>query len=197
MAIDSFGPEVTLERGHDLQRVRIVVAIGLDPIPILAQRFLQRDHGVSLRARRKNLFKIHDRRRFHPMADTRFIESMPGKLFARVLLAGGRYVGMSQNTHRRDAVASLNAAAERGHGGDLAGGKIRIAVVMTGIGDFNSDRTRIDVGFSRPFRFSGVPGPAAFRHHLDDAAVLEYEAETLLPCVHNSASAASASAIPV
>src|SRR5262249_9195219 len=175
LAIDAFGAEMALKCGHDLQCGRVIVAIGLYPIPIVAQRFLQPDNGVSLRARRKHLAEIHDRCRLHPMADAGFVKRTPGKFLAWVLLAGGRNIGMSQDSRRRNRNAGLNAAAERRHRGNLAFWKIRVAVVMTGIGDFDSDRTRIDVGFAGPFRLAGVPSPAAFRNHLNDPTILEYK----------------------
>src|SRR5262249_34746880 len=113
MAIDSFGAEMALKCGHDLQCGRVIVAIGLYPIPIVAQRFLQRDNGIPLRARRKHLAEIHDRCRLHPTADAGFVKRAPGKFLARVLLAGGRNIGMSQDSRRRNRNAGLNAAAER------------------------------------------------------------------------------------
>src|SRR5690242_10041571 len=139
MAIDAFGTEMALERGHDLTRVGIVCAICRYAVAVFAQRFLKRDHGVADRTWCKDLTKIRNWRRFYPMPDTGFKKCAPGKLLAGVLFARRRNIGMCKHPNRGNAAASLNTAAKRRHRGDLASGKIRITVVVTGICDFDSD----------------------------------------------------------
>ena len=82
---------------------------------------------------------------------------------------------MREHALRPDGVARLDAAAQSRHRRDLTFGKIRIAEVVTRIGDLNADRTGIDVGLARPGRSARVPSAAGFRHHLHHAAVFEHQ----------------------
>ena len=103
------------------------------------------------------------------------VKRAPRKFLAGILLARRRDVGVTQHPPRRDRVARLDAAAERGDGRDLALGEIGIAVVVARIGDFDADGARIDVGFAGPKCPAGVPGPTALRDQLDDATVFKDE----------------------
>ena len=96
-------------------------------------------------------------------------------------------------------MAGLNAAAERGHCRDLALGKVGITVLVTGIGDLDSDRAGIDVGFARPEGSAGMPGATALLNQLDDAAVFEHEVmgRHLAPRRAQEFQRAAASGIPV
>jgi hypothetical protein len=52
--------------------------------------------------------------------------------------------------------------------------KIRIIVIVAGIGDLDADRARIDVGFVGPETLAGMPCAQCLRHALHDVAVLEH-----------------------
>jgi len=77
-----------------------------------------------------------------------------------ILLARGCDVGVRDHPVGRNPVTREDAAAERGHCGDLATWKFRVAVVVSGIGDLDADRARVEIGLARPRRFAGVPGAA-------------------------------------
>ena len=145
------------------------------PYPYSLERGLQCDDLVAAIARREHVTLLGQRRRLYPMAHAGIVERSPRKFLARVLLARRRNVRMGKDAFGRNCVAGENAAAERRHRGDLPCGKIRIAVIVAGIGDLDADRAGIDVGFAGPGRRAGVPRAAAFLHRLHDAAVLEHE----------------------
>ena len=84
------------------------------------------------------------------MADAGIVQDAPGKLFAGILLARRRDVGMAEHARRRNRVAGEDAAAQRSHRRDLPLGKIAIAELMAGIGDLDTDRAGIDVGLAGP-----------------------------------------------
>ena len=101
-------------------------------------------------------------------------QNAPGKLLARILLARRRDVGMAEHPIGRDPVAGENAAAERGDRRDLSLRKIRVAVVVAGIGNLDADRAGVDVGFAGPRRSARMPGTALLGDHLDDVTVLDH-----------------------
>jgi hypothetical protein len=51
--------------------------------------------------------------------------------------------------------------------------EIPVAEIVTGIGDLNADRARIDVNVALPRRHAGVPSTPRFRDALENPAVLE------------------------
>src|SRR5262249_58836598 len=112
---------------------------------------------------------------FDPVSDTGFIKRAPREFLPRILLARRRNIRMGQDADRGNRVAGLDAPAERRYCRDLAFRKIRIAVIVPRIGDFDSDRAGIDISLAGPLRFAGVPGTTAFRNYLHDPAVLEDE----------------------
>jgi hypothetical protein len=57
---------------------------------------------------------------------------------------------MGEDTIRRDHVTREEIAAKRDHGLDLRVREVRISEVMSGIGDLDTDRARIDVGLTGP-----------------------------------------------
>jgi hypothetical protein len=61
-------------------------------------------------------------------------EQLPWELFARILLARGRDIGMGEHAIGRDVMPDENAAAR-----DLPPGEFGIAVIMPWIGDRDAD----------------------------------------------------------
>src|SRR4029079_4764688 len=92
-----------------------------------------------------------ERRGAHPMSDAGFTQQGPRKFLARVLLARGRDVGVSQDAIGGDRPApGDDRPAQRDDRRSLTQRKIRIAELMTWIDDLDSDRAGIDVGLACP-----------------------------------------------
>src|SRR5262249_7999374 len=91
-----------------------------------------------------------DRRRLDPEPDPGIVQDLPGKFLARVLLARRRDVGMAKHAAGRNAMTGEDAAAERRPRRNLAARKLRIAMIVSRVGDLDADRARVDVGLTRP-----------------------------------------------
>ena len=95
-------------------------------------------------------FAVGARAGFGPETDAGLGEKLPGELLARIVLAARRHVGMRHDVLGPDDVAGQDRAAQRDDGGNLARREIRIAEIMTGIGNLDADRPRIDIGVAVP-----------------------------------------------
>src|SRR6516225_10096723 len=113
------------------------------------QRLYLFDGGVGF-AERENRSRRIDRSGLDPQADAGSGQRLPGKLFAGIALARRRDVGMGEHAVGGNPVAGENAAAERRHRRNLPFRKGGIAMVMSGIGNLDADRARIDVALPRP-----------------------------------------------
>ena len=118
---------------------------------------------------------VADRSRRDPVADPGRGEAIPGKVLARILLAGGCHVGMGEHARRGDGRAGEDVGAQPDHGGDLPVRIGRQAAVMARMDDLDADRARIDVGDPGPGAAPGMPRPLGLRHQLGHAPVLEHE----------------------
>ena len=65
-----------------------------------------------------------------------------------------------------------DVSAERDDGIHLRARKIRVAVLVTRVLNFDADRMRIDIALAAPVRNTGMPGAHRFRHHLCNRAVV-------------------------
>src|ERR1700732_5076181 len=166
------GTEMPLERRDDVPGRAVEIAGGGDVVAVFAEpRLYFRDRRI-LFAEHEYRSTWGDRRGLDPKSDAGGVQHPPGKFFAGILLAGRGDIRMPQHAPGRDAVAREDAAAKGGDGRDLPLGEIRIAAAVAGIGDLDPDRARIDVGLALPYGCSRMPGPARFRHALDDVTVL-------------------------
>ena len=71
-----------------------------------------------------------------------------------------------------DPVTGTDIANKRDNGFDLWLRKRLIAVLVPRIDNLDADRSGIDVGLAFPEAPPRMPGPAGFRHALQDAAIL-------------------------
>jgi hypothetical protein len=143
---------VAVERQHRLQ--------GLDRLAGVA-------HGEEA--------AIPHRRRRHPVPDAFARQPLPGKVFARILLACRRHVGMGEHTGSGDRAPDDDVAGQRDDRGNLRFRIGRQPAGMAGMSDLDADGAGVDVAHARPGSGARVPGPVGLRHHLHDASVLEHE----------------------
>src|SRR5882672_5360877 len=154
-AIGFFLTEVSLECRDGIACVAVKVAGRRHRIAISAEHVLKLlDGRIGLPQHIEGSIR-DDRMRLDPKAKSGPVQAGPRKLLARVALARGGDIRMSQDAFGRDAITGQNPTAERRDGRDLALWKIRIAIVVARIDDFNADRARVDVGFALPTRLAG------------------------------------------
>src|SRR5215467_5601676 len=148
--INPLRAKMALERSHDVARGAIEIAAGGDVIAVFCQqRLYLRDGGIGF-AEREDRTRRVDGGGLDPQADAGIGQRLPWKFFAGIALARGRDVGMGEHAVGGNPVAGTDAATERRHRRDLPFRKGGIAMVMSGIGDLDADRARIDVALPRP-----------------------------------------------
>src|SRR6185437_14498849 len=148
-AIDASWTKVALECGDDTLRLCVEFSAGGNFVAVFAQLLLRRTNFFAAIAETKSFSPQRDRRP-HPVADAFSVQSAPWKLLGGIPLACGRYVGMREHAIGADFLALHDVLAERDHRIDLPLRKIRIAEVVAGIADLDSDRARIDVALAFP-----------------------------------------------
>jgi hypothetical protein len=162
---------VALECGDDLGGGRVVDMRDIGRIAEACERALQVGHlgativGLERRVRA-------DRHRLDPATDAGGGKAPPGKFLARVLLALGRDIRVSEHAGGGNRMARQDVTTECDHGFDLQVGKVAVAEVVPRIDDLDADGVRVDVGHAVPRSQAGMPGAPRLRHELVDTTVL-------------------------
>src|SRR6266851_2299369 len=150
-AVNARLPEVTLKCRDHLARGVVISAGFRNPVAVGAQGSLKSRGRLSAVAGLEARTLEIERGSADPVTNARFTQQSPRKFFARILFARRRYIGMTQNTVGTDRPASGNdRLAERDARRNLTQRKVAITEFMTGVDDFDADRSRIDVGLTRP-----------------------------------------------
>src|SRR5579863_9782267 len=156
-AVNASGPEMALEGGDAQFSLLVIDAADLGAVAIKRQHRLQRADGRPLSAAPQDR-PFDNRRRLDPTADAGAPQYVPRKILARIDLARRRDVGMGKHALWLDRVAGADVVDQRDDRGDLRFGERRRAAVMSRIDDFDSNRSRIEVGVPLPGADPGMPG---------------------------------------
>ena len=86
------------------------------------------------------------------------VKLAPRESLPRILLAGGRDIGMPQDALGPHEMSAGDVAAQVDHGLDLCIRKIGIVDDLVDNGDFDADRSGVDVVAASPGGRASVPG---------------------------------------
>src|SRR5260370_29478052 len=128
---DPGGTEMPVERHDDGSGRAVEFAGGRNVVAVFGkQRLYFRNRRIAF-AEGEYRSARGDRRGLDPKPDAGGVQHLPGKLFARILLARGGDIRMPQHAPGRDAVAREDAAAQARDGVNLPLGEVRVAVATT------------------------------------------------------------------
>src|SRR5579885_3010072 len=147
--VDALRTEVALKGGDDLAGVLVESSGRRDFVAVSGEHFLRGADFLAAIADAQGLAAQRPRGA-HPVADAVLVKLGPGKFLAGVPLARGRNIGMSEHSIGADFAALDDVLAERDYRPDLLLRKIRVAEIVTGISDLDSDRARIYVAPAFP-----------------------------------------------
>ena len=168
-AINQTGPKVTLEGFNHQTSHGTVTPVRHQPVAIGRKRRLETPDifaavAVPQHAAARN-------RRFRPQTCASLGQTGPIEPLTRVPLTSGRHVGVAEDLPPGDAMAHANAVRQHLERLHLCLGIRRRTKLVARVGEFEPDRSTVDVGFATPACNTGMPGPPVFRNQLKNTAV--------------------------
>ena len=171
-AVYAAGAETALEGGRDGRRGGVVFAGGAEIVSPGGERRLHGGNGRAAAPRAQLRRGGHRAGNLRPQADSGARQARPVEELAGVLLARRGDVGMAYDPPRRNAMAPHDVAREALKRGHLRFGERAVTVFVSGVDEFDADRTVVDAGPAGPSRNPRMPRAPRLGNQPVDCPVL-------------------------